>query len=178
MLGITVGQHSGEVMMLRLVDAPDLACVGRRCEHDREREAEILGPGARHAPEQSRRDGGAGAGKAAEGNAQSLNGADRRVLRGRQSGGRRGLPPAIFHETRHENEHAGCRQGGGYQVQAVEELLHPGMRLVAHQHFLDELDDAAADDAGEDRGDDQRGDENCLSSAPELKKARRHRCQK
>src|SRR6185437_3913427 len=60
-------QYSGELMMLRLIQAPYLARIGRWREHDREGKAEVLGAAARHARQQAGRDGRSGAGKAAEG---------------------------------------------------------------------------------------------------------------
>src|SRR6185437_10310529 len=147
------GDHPGEMMVLRLIEPPDLARVRGRCEHHGEREAEILGRAARNAGEETRGDGGTGAREAAEGNAETLDGADPGVLRGRQLVRVVSLPAAaILVQACREDEDAGGAERDGYQVEAPEELLDPRVRLAAHRHFLDELDDDASHDAGQDRG--------------------------
>jgi hypothetical protein len=177
------GAAGGEDFVAGLEEAGEFMIDDGGGEDDGEGEGEGFDAGFGGAGEHAGGDGGAGAGEAAEGKAEALDGADdARLLEG-EFGGVRGFGVGggfcgAFFEAGEEDEDAGGGEGGGDEVEAVEELFDFGFLLAFAEEVFDGFDDGVADDGGEGGGEDDAeseglegafgGEEGALPLFPEV----------
>ena len=130
-----------------LVKAPAFLGQHGRRQHHGQGEAEFFRAALRHAHGDACRNGGARAGKAPEGQAQALHGADQHGLADGQ-----GAMLARLQARRHDDQHASGGQRGGHQFRVAEQVLDfKAGRILAHD-VRNRFQQAEADDARQRRG--------------------------